>query len=338
MKQKFLTVAALWMALLFCFSMPVSASSGNITWGSRGTQVKILQMNLNGLGYQSGTADGIAGSKTISAIRKFQEQADDNPLVEISSLAVDGIAGRQTQEALHTLVKTVQQRLNELGYQAGTADGIFGSATAAAVRRFQTAKGLTADGIAGSKTLKALAGQQTGTGNITTSSSLADFQAYALKNWTRPIKSSILTVTGGRRFGASRSGGRLHAGIDWYVSNGAGTPVYAMASGTVVEYSYNTFYGGTGMVAIRHEDGSVARYGEILPGVRLGVKVSQGQKIGTLKANTIDGGTMLHLELYRGIASGSLTVSGNSSYAYLAKGLYNRRRDLLNPTFLLNLK
>ena len=61
------------------------------------------------------------------------------------------------------------------------------------------------------------------------------------------------------------------------------------------------------MVAVKHSDGSVARYGEITPYVKSGAAVKKGQQIGVLKANNIDGGTMLHLELYRGTASGSLT-------------------------------
>ena len=53
-------------------------------------------------------------------------------------------------------VRQVQSRLNELGYWSGTADGIFGNNTLSAVRRFQSAKGLSADGIVGPKTYAAL--------------------------------------------------------------------------------------------------------------------------------------------------------------------------------------
>lgn len=48
-------------------------------------------------------------------------------------------------------VKELQQRLAGLGYRIG-ADGIFGPATQAAVRRFQKDRGLVVDGIAGPKT------------------------------------------------------------------------------------------------------------------------------------------------------------------------------------------
>jgi len=53
-------------------------------------------------------------------------------------------------------VRTIQQKLIRWGYLDGTADGIFGSATQAAVTYFQRSNGLTADGVVGAATLKAL--------------------------------------------------------------------------------------------------------------------------------------------------------------------------------------
>lgn len=55
-------------------------------------------------------------------------------------------------------VKALQILLNGRGYSCGTADGIFGAKTAAAVRKYQKAKGLTQDGIVGKKTMSALLG------------------------------------------------------------------------------------------------------------------------------------------------------------------------------------
>lgn len=54
------------------------------------------------------------------------------------------------------LVKTVQQKLIRWGYLKGTADGIFGAKTKAAVIAFQKKNGLTADGIIGTRTAQAL--------------------------------------------------------------------------------------------------------------------------------------------------------------------------------------
>lgn len=66
-------------------------------------------------------------------------------------------------------VRTIQTKLKDWGYYSGAVDGIFGSATTAAVKKFQQKSGLTADGIVGQQTLTAL-GMPNGTGNATTQS------------------------------------------------------------------------------------------------------------------------------------------------------------------------
>ncbi len=53
-------------------------------------------------------------------------------------------------------VKEVQRRLKNWGYYTGKVDGIYGSATREAVKKFQRKNGLTADGIVGVKTYQAL--------------------------------------------------------------------------------------------------------------------------------------------------------------------------------------
>lgn len=54
-------------------------------------------------------------------------------------------------------VKELQRLLNKIGYNCGDADGIFGTKTEEAVKRFQTDHGLKVDGIAGEATQDALA-------------------------------------------------------------------------------------------------------------------------------------------------------------------------------------
>lgn len=49
-------------------------------------------------------------------------------------------------------VKKLQESLNKLGFNCGTADGIFGPKTEAAVKAFQKANGLAVDGIVGPAT------------------------------------------------------------------------------------------------------------------------------------------------------------------------------------------
>lgn len=68
-------------------------------------------------------------------------------------------------------VKKVQQKLKNWGYYKGEVDGVFGSATLAAVKFFQKQNGLAADGIVGPKTAAALGitlggSTQTATGDV----------------------------------------------------------------------------------------------------------------------------------------------------------------------------
>ena len=53
-------------------------------------------------------------------------------------------------------VKQIQTKLRDWGYYSGSIDGVYGSATETAVRRFQQKNGLAVDGKAGPKTLSAL--------------------------------------------------------------------------------------------------------------------------------------------------------------------------------------
>ena len=62
-------------------------------------------------------------------------------------------------------VKQIQQKLKSWGYYNGSVDGIYGSQTVAAVKKFQSKNGLTADGIAGPKTLAALGINSTSSSN-----------------------------------------------------------------------------------------------------------------------------------------------------------------------------
>lgn len=57
-------------------------------------------------------------------------------------------------------VISLQQRLSELGYYTGEADGKYYEGTAGAVKNFQLQNGLDADGIAGEMTLRVLNSQE----------------------------------------------------------------------------------------------------------------------------------------------------------------------------------
>ena len=124
--------------------------------GSRGRSVAYLQFRLLNYGYFLST-DGIFGPATLSAVKKFQS---DN------GLAVDGIVGKNTWAKINNLnpssvtlrrgsrgVETyyLQQKLLSKLYPV-SVDGIFGPATEAQVKAFQSENGLVADGIVGRNT------------------------------------------------------------------------------------------------------------------------------------------------------------------------------------------
>ena len=78
---------------------------------------------------------------------------------------------KQLSAAALAVVKKMQQKLKDLGYLSGSADGKFGVATQAAVIAFQKNNNLTADGKAGSATLSKL---YSGTANKSNSSAKID--------------------------------------------------------------------------------------------------------------------------------------------------------------------
>ncbi len=149
--------------------------------GMRGENVKRMQERLIQLGYLSGTADGIFGTDTAEAVYYFQKNnglvrdsiAGEKTLIRMFSAdAVGAVTATPTPTPTikpitggtlrkgdsSDAVKTMQQRLIQLGYLSGTADGHFGNLTYKAVKEFQKANALYADGIAGSKTIAALNG------------------------------------------------------------------------------------------------------------------------------------------------------------------------------------
>lgn len=138
--------------------------------GDRGPVVAEIRIKLVVLGLlPAGAApDDEFDAACDRAVRHFQQQR---------SLMVDGIVGEQTYRALdearwrlgdrllyHNLnhpfigddVAALQTRLLELGFNIGRVDGIFGTATARALREFQRNVGLEPDGTFGPVTIRAM--------------------------------------------------------------------------------------------------------------------------------------------------------------------------------------
>lgn len=68
-------------------------------------------------------------------------------------------------------VSTIQDKLKRWGYYTGNVDGIYGSLTVAAVKKFQQKNGLTVDGIAGTQTLTAMGITSSSSGGSSTNNS-----------------------------------------------------------------------------------------------------------------------------------------------------------------------
>ncbi|MCU1671801.1 MAG: amiC [Blastococcus sp.] len=144
--------------------------------GDRGAAVADVHAALRSLGLlppapepDTSESEGAEfDTATELAIRHFQQ---------IRGLSVDGRVGDETYRALSEArwslgdrllrydparpmrgddVTSLQERLLELGYDAGRADGILGPETEAGLRTFQRDYGLTADGTCGPATLRAL--------------------------------------------------------------------------------------------------------------------------------------------------------------------------------------
>lgn len=95
-----------------------------------------LQAECNAQGFSEQKVDGYKGPKTLAGCPTCKRGAKGN------------------------ITRLMQQRLISLGYGCGDkgADGDFGSKTEAAVRAFQSDRGLTVDGVVGQNTWKALLG------------------------------------------------------------------------------------------------------------------------------------------------------------------------------------
>jgi N-acetylmuramoyl-L-alanine amidase len=145
--------------------------------GARGKAVADVQATLRSLGLLT-TAPEAVGEQVLDeaefdaatelAVRHFQQ---------VRGLTVDGKVGEETYRALNEArwslgdrllrydperrmrgddVTSLQDRLHELGYDAGPVDGVFGPETESGLRAFQRDYGLTSDGTCGPGTLRAL--------------------------------------------------------------------------------------------------------------------------------------------------------------------------------------
>ncbi|ASO23187.1 N-acetylmuramoyl-L-alanine amidase [Actinoalloteichus hoggarensis] len=89
--------------------------------------------------------DGVVGTATYRALRDARWSLGDRPLAYQISQSITGDD-----------VFALQERLLELGYDAGRPNKVFGAQTEHALKSFQRDYGITADGVCGPETLRSL--------------------------------------------------------------------------------------------------------------------------------------------------------------------------------------
>lgn len=128
------------------------------------------------------TADGSAGELTIKSIfgsvsskslttqpapgssSGSSSSSSNSKYKTVSSISEIGSAPGKTQKGdSGSDVVKIQQALECLGYYSGNIDGVYGESTVAAVKKFQSKRGMKADGIAGAGTIRVLFGSNAST-------------------------------------------------------------------------------------------------------------------------------------------------------------------------------
>ena len=139
---------------------PVASSTADSSNpGDKGDHIAQMQQRLKDLEYYDyASITGYYGPITTEAVKKFQRT---------HNLTVDGIMSTECSTLLYSEqakyytmypqdsgddIKSMQDRLSELGFFEGNSTGYFGNVTLNAVKRFQDANGLSVDGIVGKNT------------------------------------------------------------------------------------------------------------------------------------------------------------------------------------------
>jgi murein DD-endopeptidase MepM/ murein hydrolase activator NlpD len=113
--------------------------------------------------------------------------------------------------------------------------------------------------------------------------------------FANPLKSSFrFSSPFGYRRDPKTGGRRMHSGTDF--AAGMGTPIYATAEGVVTHAGWSSGYGR--LVKIQHEFGVETRYAhQSKLRVKVGQRVSRGQRIGDMGTSGRSTGVHLHYEV-----------------------------------------
>ncbi|MEH6521418.1 M23 family metallopeptidase [Sulfitobacter sp.] len=113
--------------------------------------------------------------------------------------------------------------------------------------------------------------------------------------FANPVKNAFrFTSKFGFRRDPKTGGRRMHNGVDF--AAGSGTPLYATADGVVIHAGWGSGYGR--LVKIQHEFGIETRYAHMSKmRVKVGQRVSRGDRIGDMGASGRVTGVHLHYEV-----------------------------------------
>ena len=138
------------LALVLLLGVAQAETLPTLTVGAKGAQVRQLQQRLNDLGFLESVVDGAYGKQTAAAVRRAQQWLKEQG----HTLDADGVAGPATLTLLYddkvisprldlttgargARVTKLQNRLYDLNFLEGQADGRFGPQTEQALRALQ---------------------------------------------------------------------------------------------------------------------------------------------------------------------------------------------------------
>jgi murein DD-endopeptidase MepM/ murein hydrolase activator NlpD len=260
-------------ALLATLALALAATAQ--AGGPGSADVAALQVGLTGLGLYDDDVDGVAGPKTLAALRRLQGAT--SPLASETRAALGTFGATQLGSRPLALgssgwdVASLQWLLAWHGFPSGPFDGTFGDRTLAALLRFQRWASIDAVGVAGPQTLAAL----------------REPPPASPMKLVRPIDASPDDGFGPR-------GNRFHAGVDYPAP--MGTTVWAAGDG-VVSFTGQADGFGT-LVVVQHTSGVTTFYGhlsKIL--VPVGKRVPRGTPLGLVGMTGDATGPHLHFEV-----------------------------------------
>lgn len=292
---------------------PPTSGGGVLRIGHRGPAVVRLQQSVMSLGIPvPGGADGVFGPATRTAVTSFQQQArlTANGVVDAASRQrLDLVLPRIGQRS--PAVARLQQRLMAVGITVrGGADGIFGSATSAAVTTYQERIGLPATGVVNDQTAVRLdfrpAPAPLRPGGTTTTTTTPGTTAPSTTTPPSNVRIDVFPVQGLCWFTdtwmAPRGGGRLHEGVDIIAAEGK--LIYAVVDGTITRQYFDQpgSLSGNG-IRLTAPDGTYffyAHFSRFAPGIKIGAEVKAGQVVG-YNGETGNAATPhLHFEVHPG--------------------------------------